>query len=233
MKQYLQPLAHLVDLLLPRYCLCCNTKLLLEEPHLCLTCLMELPLSYDWNIKHNELQRKINDSIPVEQVVALLHYESNSKFRKIVHHLKYKNQPKVGSYFGQMLAQKIFAQKILADADYICPIPLHPKKERKRGYNQSAYLARAIAEHAHIGYNDTNLIRIAHSSTQTKKNREERQLNMQGIFQCVNPELFQDKHIVLIDDVITTGATIKSCALSVLSCCQAQISMLCLARIRT
>ncbi|MFV0521701.1 MAG: ComF family protein [Mangrovibacterium sp.] len=224
-------LNNFLDLLIPRGCLCCHRKLLVEEKYLCIGCMSRLPISNDWEIPQNNLKDTLEELIPVESAAALLAYESASKYHHILHALKYHNQPQVGIFFGNMFGRLITQHKILADADYICPIPLHPKKEKKRGYNQSAYLAKGVAEYTSVAFNDSNLIRRVNTQTQTKMDFEERQENMKGVFHCVNPQLFQDKHIILIDDVITTGATIKSCTYTILPQCNARISVLCLSRI--
>ncbi|MFV0553868.1 MAG: ComF family protein [Mangrovibacterium sp.] len=221
---------HFIDLIVPRHCLCCRRKLLLEEKYVCLHCMLELPHSQDWLNRENSLKTRLEELIPVEYAVSLLAYNSESRFRKILHALKYENQPQIGNYFGEMLGRHVLMNPDLASADYICPIPLHTKKLKDRGYNQSAHLAQGVANTSGIIFNDNNLVRTKNTSTQTKKSASERKVNVKNVFQCVNPSLFQDKHIILIDDVITTGATIESCTYAVLPNCNARISVLCLAR---
>ncbi len=224
-------LTDFIDLLMPRCCICCQRKLLTDEKHLCISCLAQLPLSNDWKIPQNNLKTELEELFPIVYGAALLAYESESKYHQILHHLKYKEQPFVGNFFGEMLGKLILSNEVLSSADYICPIPLHPKKEKKRGYNQSFHLAQGIALRSKIPLLEDNIRRTRNTKTQTKMNFEERQVNMNSVFQCLNPAIFEGKHLILVDDVVTTGSTMGSCAQSILSVCNARISVLCLTRI--
>lgn len=224
-------LTNFLDLLIPRMCVCCKQKLLSSEKFICLNCLIKLPLSNDWEFKQNSLHERLLEFIPVEQAAALMACETESKYQQLVYALKYEDRPQLGNYFGEMLGRLIGSNDDLAHADYICPIPLHPKKQQKRGYNQSVHLAQGVAKQTGICFNDTNLVRTVNTRTQTKLDIHERQQNMKGVFRCIDPQLFQDKHIILIDDVVTTGATISSCVYAILPQCNARISVLCLSRI--
>lgn len=135
----------------------------------------------------------------------------------------------LGAEMGKHFAIDLMQSQEFSSVDIICPVPLHPKKEKKRGYNQSWWIASGIAAQLKKPLNDDNLTRIIYSETQTKKNRYERWQNVEGIFSLKNPEAFMGKHILLVDDVVTTGATIEACAQAILSQTDAKVSIATLA----
>ncbi|MFV0290897.1 MAG: ComF family protein [Mangrovibacterium sp.] len=231
MKVFSNAFAHFIDLILPRHCICCECKLLFEEKFICTSCLFLMPLSKDWEIANNSLKLHLEKRIPVELAASLLNYDSQSKYHRILHLLKYKNRPEIGNYFGEILGRFIMSNPDFMHADYICPVPLHSKKLKKRGYNQSLHLAQGIAKSTGIPLNDSNLIRTINTSSQTKKGQRERQENLIGAFHCIDPDIFQDKHIILVDDIVTTGSTIAACVYAILPKSNARISVLSMGRV--
>ena len=143
--------------------------------------------------------------------MAMLYFKKNSKVQNLIHSLKYKGKTEVGVLMGKLLAQKLKESELYKDIDLIIPVPLHQKKLRLRGYNQSEYIAIGLGKEMEIPFTTTNLARKKATESQTKKARYTRFENMLQVFEIKNAEELKDKHILLIDDVITTGATLEAC----------------------
>jgi len=222
-------LEYFLELFFPRLCLICEEKLLRQERFICLKCRLHLPRT-DFRLPgETSLEQLFYGRIPVEKACAYFEFRKGSNYRKILHQLKYKGQKEIGEFFGEHFAAELIKTGSMIHADYLCPIPLHPKKERKRGFNQSYHIALGISRQLHVPVMKDNLRRIANTSTQTRKSRYERWENMENMFEVIEPELFDGKHIVLVDDVVTTGATLEACAAAILNCSNAKISILTLA----
>jgi ComF family protein len=147
----------------------------------------------------------------------------------MIHQLKYKNNREIGYFLGELFGLKLMQSSLFEDVDYIVPVPLHRKKLRKRGYNQSEVIATGIGKTFGKELNTNNLFRKEHTSTQTRKSRFARWENVSGIFDIRNPEVFSEKHILLIDDVITTGSTLEACAASLKKADGIKLSLVALA----
>ena len=146
--------------------------------------------------------------IPIDQTFALFFFEKTKTTQKVLFHLKYKNNPAVGKYFGGEIAKRIQLNDGFKDVDIFIPVPLHPKKEFTRGYNQSEALATGISQVFGVEMDKHSVKRVQHGVSQTKKSRFERWNSIQSTFK-VNDSIKKYKHIVLVDDVITTGSTIE------------------------
>lgn len=197
------------DILFPRVCPVCNNVLTYQEPYLCISCLEDIPLTRLHDKDFNELEQLLAGKIPIEKASSLFYYIKGSKFANILHDVKYKNRPYLAKWLTFYLSQELYDNDFFADIDYLLPIPLHKLKKSERGYNQSYYIAKGIAECTKIPISEKLIAHRSHS-TQTRKGRLERWENTQDIFKIKDAELFQNKHVLLIDDVITTGATILS-----------------------
>ena len=154
--------------------------------------------------------------VPFVRATAFFNYQKHTNFAHLVHKLKYQGRDDIGILLGEMFGVELQKSGFLDDIDAIVPIPLHPKRERKRGYNQSRILAQGITNVTHIEILDTAVIRTVYTNTQTKKNKDERSQNVQGIFKVNNASILEGKHILILDDVITTGATCISCGETIL-----------------
>jgi ComF family protein len=219
---------NLINLFYPQTCAACETPLLGAEKQLCLDCLASLPIATYKEHANNRLSNVFMGRVPFKKVNAYLHFYKGGLTQKILHQLKYKNNPSLGAYLGHMLAEHYDQNDFLKGIDCIMPIPLHPKKLKKRGYNQSEYLANGISEQSGIPVNHA-LKRVEYSETQTRKNRYERWLNVETVFTVESPESLKGKHILLIDDVLTTGATLEAAALPLLTIKDVDLSALTLA----
>lgn len=200
----------------PRICSACNSLLYKHEDVICTKCLYELPKT-NFNLsKENIVAQIFWGRFPLESAGAFYFFRKGGKVQHLLHQFKYKNSPEIGVRIGQLYGMDL-KNSGCPIPDLIIPIPLHPKKEIIRGYNQSERFAEGLSQSLNIPVDTTNFIRNTFTETQTKKSRFDRWNNVKDIFICVNPELFRDKHILLVDDVITTGSTIESSAQKLLS----------------
>lgn len=201
-----------LNLLFPPLCLLCEQALVKTERFVCTHCQASLPVLHLHEERSRMLFQKLSATLPVDEVLAYLLYQKAGSTQKLLHLLKYKNYPELaellGRHFGARLAEKGFAGKF----DLICPVPLHPKKQKKRGYNQSDYFARGLAIPLKASLMPGVVVRTRPSETQTRKSRLERWLNVSTIFEVPDAGKIKDKNVLLVDDVVTTGATLEACA---------------------
>ncbi len=202
-------------LLFPRTCIACENNLQKAETSLCLNCLYDIPRTDFHKKKDNPVANLFNENMKPEYASSFFYFEKGSKFQSVIHKLKYHNQPLVGIEMGKLFASEIVAGKF-SNIDIIIPVPLHPKKMKIRGYNQSEMLANGFSEIFCKEVDTKSVIRTIFTDTQTRKSKEERKKNVSSVFKVVNPENLKNKHILLIDDVITTGATLISLAETIL-----------------
>lgn len=202
----------IINLFYPRVCAACGDALLKDEETVCLKCRYLLPKTgYEMN-PENPLAQGFYGRVKFHAVMACFFFAKQGKVQHLIHELKYKGNWEAGVFLGQQLGESIKDAPLFQGIDYLVPVPLHPKREKKRGYNQSMMITRGISEITNIPIGDKYLIRVVNTSTQTKKSKEERFQNVKDIFQVCHAEELQGKHILLIDDVLTTGATLESCA---------------------
>lgn len=206
----------LFQLFFPETCDVCGNALRQGEHILCTTCLLDIPQIYLHNKENNPTEKMFVGQIPFVRATSFFNYQKQSNFAHLIHKLKYQNRDDIGIFLGEMFGVELQKSGFLDDIDGIVPIPLHPKRQRKRGYNQSFMLAQGIAKITNIAVYDSAVIRAINTKTQTKKNKNERVQNVKEIFQVVDAELLANKHILILDDVITTGATCVSCAETIL-----------------
>jgi ComF family protein len=205
-------LKSLINLFFPKVCMGCKQVLLEQEKMICIHCLHELPLT---NLHTNDskvILKEFYGSVVLQHATALFYYPKKGVVRQLIHHLKYKNQKQISSYLGKWLGLELKDCGYYNDIDVIIPVPLHNKRMRQRGYNQVEGFAKELALNLNAEYNDITLLRNKNSTTQTVKNRLTRWKNVQTIFEVTDFKTLNGKHILLVDDVITTGATIKACA---------------------
>lgn len=209
-------LSDFISLFFPRCCMACSNSLVKGEEIICLKCDYDLPKTNSHLIEANFIAIKFYGKVPLRDAVAFYRFSKQGKVQRLLHRLKYNNQPDIGELignkYGTELAQSGFQDKY----QLIVPVPLHKSKLRRRKYNQSAVFAKGLAESLQLPIDDKLLIRTARTSTQTRKSRTDRWKNVENIFAVKEPEKLLDKNILLVDDVITTGATLESCALALI-----------------
>lgn len=201
----------LINLFFPNVCVGCKNVLVEQEKVICIHCLHELPLT---NLHVNDskvISKVFYGTVVLQHATALFYYPKKGVVRQLIHHLKYKNQKHISGYLGKWLGIELKDSGYYNDIDVVIPVPLHQKRMRQRGYNQVEGFAKELALSLNAEYNDSTLFRNKNTSTQTVKNRLTRWNNVQTIFEITDVNTLKGKHILLVDDVITTGATIKSC----------------------
>lgn len=217
-----------VGLFYPNYCLGCRGALVKGEDTLCTACIVELPRVYYPDPAQNPIVDRFIGKIPVKYGWSMLRFHKTGIVQNLMHEFKYNRHPEVGLLLG-----KIFGSKIKKAApfafDVAVPVPLHPSKMRSRGYNQSAMLAAGLAGELGVPIEEHALKRLAATATQTKKGRLERWHNVSEAFVVQYPSRVAQKRILLVDDVITTGATVEACGRALLDAGASEISIACLA----
>lgn len=203
-------LNHLINLFYPRVCPACGNLLMKGEETVCLSCRYLLPKTHYENNPENPLAQTFWGQVDFHAVTAEYFFSKTGKVQHLLHQLKYQGNKDAGYFLGQQLGESIRNAEPFQGIDYLVPIPLHPKKEHLRGYNQSFVIAQGVEEKTGIPINKGVLIRKVYTSTQTRKSREERWDNVKEIFDVIDAEVFVSKHVLLIDDVLTTGATLMA-----------------------
>jgi ComF family protein len=201
-----------ISLIYPQVCQVCGKSLFKNEKVICMKCYHHLPRARFANDIKNPAAQVFWGRVPLKRVVAGFFYNKGNALQQLIHSFKYRGLKEIGIFLGEELGKEISTVEDLKDIHYIVPVPLHPKKRKKRGFNQSEIIAQGIAKQIPAEVNTTILIRKTFSSTQTRKSKYERWQNVENIFDLKEKELIEHKHILLIDDVITTGATIEACA---------------------
>lgn len=201
-----------LSLLFPRLCCGCGTHLLRNENLICTECYVIIPRTGYHLVKDNPVESLFWGRCNIERAAAFSYYTRGSRIRKIIHKLKYNGIRDAGNELGRIYAASLRSSDFLNDIDLIIPVPLHPDKERKRGFNQALCIAGGISEITGLPLLTDALVRIRASGTQTRRSRFERWTNVDGIFGVSAEHDLRGKHILIIDDVITTGSTIESCA---------------------
>lgn len=227
MKMIIKGLRAATDIMLCRRCIVCGKSLLLEEKHLCIECMLDMPQTYFWTISHNPMADRFNEIIQNQDgaeneryvyAAALFFYHSEAGYRHIPQQLKYQGNLKAGRYFGRMLGIRLASSCLFSDADMVIPVPLHWIRKWKRGYNQAEIIAAEVADVTGVPIVNHLLKRCRRTKTQTKMNIEEKAANVSGAFSVNKKELssvtckgISLRHLILVDDVFTTGNTLSAC----------------------
>lgn len=200
-----------LNLFFPRLCLTCSKPLIEGEQQICLYCLCDLPTAKIGKGKENPVFRICAGNKYVKECAAAYLFERDGKVQKIIHSFKYYDNKELAYLMGKVTAKRMQEEGLYESVDLIIPVPLHKKKEKKRGYNQSEWIAKGFSEVYNLPIDIISLIRLRNSDTQTNKDIYERHLNAIGLFKVIDQQALTNKHILLIDDVITAGATIQAC----------------------
>lgn len=218
------------ELLYPNLCPACNNHLI-ENQKLCFDCETNLPLT-DFHLHNeNEVTEKFYGRIEIENGGSLLRFTKSGRVQELIHQLKYRGNSEIGIHLGRMYGEILKENNAFETVDLIIPVPLHPKKEKQRGYNQSDMIAQGMAQTLFIPWQRDILIRTEYTTSQTKKSNFDRFENVKNAFNIAKPNVIKYKHILLVDDVLTTGATLEACALKLLEIegCKVSIAVLAIA----
>ncbi|MDZ4205365.1 MAG: phosphoribosyltransferase family protein [Bacteroidales bacterium] len=201
-----------ISLFYPKICHACGNSLYRNEEVICTFCRYHLPKTNFHLDQDNMLAKVFWGRVRLENTIAMYFFTKAGKVQHLLHQLKYKNKPEIGVFLGNLYGLELIKHEPFTSINMVIPVPLHPKKQRKRGYNQSEQFAIGLAQTMNIPVESRLLIRTHASETQTRKSRFSRWQNVSEIFAVTNPSAISGKHILLVDDVITTGATIEACA---------------------
>jgi len=198
-------------LIYPRNCVACGNSLFKHEEQVCNYCYTHLPKSNFHKQPRNPVDALFYGRTPLLLASSFYVFQKKGSIQKVLHAIKYKHNKDLAVLVGKWYAEDLKTNNIISKADFIIPVPLHSKKFKIRGYNQSEEFARGLSEGLKITLNTSVLQRTEFTETQTKKSKYERWENVEDVFELIAPETFKNKHVVLVDDVITTGATIEAC----------------------
>ena len=205
------PLTDFFNLMYPDLCIVCGENLHKNEQHLCLTCLNNIPKTNFHLHTDNLIEKRFWAKVPIYRGTAFFFFQKGSAFQKLLHSLKYRGDKEIGQVMGKYAAVDLLDSDDFSSVDVIVPVPLHPKKLKKRGYNQSEWIGKGLSEILKVPQDITTLKRIKENTTQTRKSVFERYENTEGIFELSDKAALADKHILLVDDVLTTGSTLEAC----------------------
>lgn len=220
----------LFNLFFPLLCAGCNTPLVRGEDVLCLGCLADLPKTHFASYTANPVAEIFIGRANIVYGNAFCHFDKGGKVQYLLHRLKYRGRKEIGYRLGFLFGSELVRTIEFSEIDAILPVPLHKKKQRKRGYNQSIEICRGISEAMNKPMITENLVRKKHTSSQTSKGRFDRWQNVSGIFDVKNSNSLKGKHLLLVDDVITTGATLESCCEELLKISGVKVSVAALAQ---
>lgn len=203
----------LLQIVFPELCICCKTAIQPKDRGICVRCAFDLPLYEDEAVPDNSVNKTFWGRVPMQRVYSLLLMKEKNDAHVLIHALKYRAKKKIADKLGGMLARTIANSSLFSKPDILIPIPLHPKKQKLRGYNQAELIANAVGKELEVPVRTDIINRIHYQSTQTKKDRQERWNNVEDIFGlCTENSHLENQHLMIIDDVLTTGATIDACA---------------------
>jgi ComF family protein len=218
-----------ISLLFPRLCYACGNQLMRNESLICTECFVVIPRTNYHFTEDNPVAQLFWGRCLIEKAAAFSYYNKGSRIRKLIHNLKYNGIREIGYDLGRLYGLSLKTSGFINDIDIIIPVPLHPMKKRIRGFNQSETISMGIADATHLPVDIKSLARVLVSATQTKRSRYERWTNVEGIFQVLDSQTIMGKHVLLVDDVITTGSTIESCTNELLKIEGVRVSVVALA----
>ncbi|MGZ4089152.1 MAG: ComF family protein [Bacteroidia bacterium] len=199
-----------MSLIYPRRCEACSNLLFKHETFICNFCSVNLPKSNYHKYPGNELEQVFAGRIPFEGVYSFYVFEKSGKVQRLLHHIKYQEQKELAVFLGTQYTKELLKDNFGFNFDVIIPIPLHENKLKQRGYNQSECFAKGLSQAGKVTLDTNSMIRVTETATQTRRKKYARWENVEGIFQLTSDEHLKGKHILIVDDVITTGATIEA-----------------------
>jgi ComF family protein len=219
----------LVHLFFPHLCCGCGTDLLAENDLFCIYCRADMPVTCFEFFPSNPIEKIFWGRSEIQAAAAHLYFTSGSIVQHSLHLLKYRGRKEIGVYFGEQMGKQLIHSRRFDDCDIIIPLPLFTEREKKRGYNQATMIAKGVSRHLKIPVVSDAVCRVKKTETQTHKSRIERWQNMKSTFSISDPEKICGKHVLLVDDVVTTGASLEACAQVILDTPGLRISIACLA----
>src|ERR1700688_3401888 len=229
MKSRITIIKSLLHLFFPYTCCGCGTDLITENILFCIYCQACMPLTCFEYFPSNPIEKIFWGRAGIEAAAAHLYFTTGSAVQHSLHLLKYKSKKEIGIYFGQRMGESLIHSFRFSECEIIIPLPLFAARDKKRGYNQTTMIAIGLSQQLKIPVIEDAIIRVKKTETQTHKSRIQRWKNMESTFEIRNPQKIYGKHILLVDDVITTGASLEACARALLGIPGVRISIACLA----
>jgi ComF family protein len=226
LKSYFSDLTHLV---FPHHCEGCGTDVLQDEQLLCAACINHLPETNYITLTGNPVEKMFYGRLKLAYAGSGYYFTKESLIQHLIHQLKYKGNKDIGIYLGKLIGHQIKSSGRFEDVDALVPLPLNPKREFKRGYNQAAAICEGIAEIWKKPLLKDAVTRTIFTETQTQQDRVHRWENMDGVFQVNNEKAIKEKHVLLVDDIVTTGATLEACGAAILQVADTRLSLVTLA----
>ncbi|CAM4439284.1 ComF family protein [Flavobacterium terrigena] len=220
---------NLLNVLFPVFCNGCSNLLLKNENVICTKCLHNLPLTHHHTITETEIDKAFYGLVPFEFAASFLYFTKKGISQNLIHNLKYKNRQEIGTFLGNLYADELKNLEIFQEIDFIIPVPLHTKRFHERGYNQVTTFCKAIEKNLTIPMLEDVLLKTKNLKSVTDKSKESRLENNKNVFSIENQGKIEGKHVLIIDDVFTTGATIEACAKEILKIKNTKISILTMA----
>ncbi|MDQ3048790.1 MAG: ComF family protein [Bacteroidota bacterium] len=214
-----------ISLIFPQVCVSCGNSLFKHEFSICTYCAYHLPKTNFHLNNDNPVAKIFWGRINIHSAAAYYGFNKGGRVQHLIHQLKYKGQKEVGLTVGRLYGQDLKLSELFKTVETVIPVPLHARRQRKRGYNQSDYFANGLAQSMEVEADTKTLFRPFESETQTRKSRFSRWENVESVFQLKQQEKLEGKHILLVDDVITTGATLEACAQTLLKVPGVRISV--------
>jgi len=229
MKPRISFWTRLLDLISPRLCVICGHRLSVTEEVICSKCNLHLPRTFFQQDPYENVMAKLFwGQIPVERAAALFYFEAHAETANIIYELKYRNHPEIGEVMGRMMARELQSTGFFDGIDAIVPVPLAKKRQRQRGYNQSVEIARGVSAVTGLPIYNKVVRRTVFEGSQTNKGRWERNENVEKVFELADDDNIDGKHLLIIDDVVTTGATVIACAKELVRAGDVKVSVLAL-----
>ena len=218
-----------ISLFFPHYCMACSGSLVKGEEILCTVCLTDLPKTNYHLLPENPVYNKLTGRLSIRYGGAFLKFRKTGIVQHLLHELKYNNHPEVGIRIGRAYGKELLQTGLQQELDLIIPVPLHTSRRRQRGYNQSSKFAEGLSEALNIQWDESISVRTQSTTTQTNKSKAARWENVKDVFSVNSRSGIEGKRILLVDDVITTGATLEACGQHLISCGCRELSIACIA----
>ena len=222
-KSYINSFSHL---LYPHNCEGCGTDILNDDGYLCAKCYYDLPKTGFIDIADNPVEKSFYGRLTIEQAAAGYYFIKDGLLQHLIGQVKYKRHRDLGIYLGKLIGHQLNKSNRFTDVELLLPIPLNARKEAKRGYNQATVICEGIAQVWQKPIVADAVVRTVFTQSQTNKTRVDRWQNMEGVFAIANAHELQGKHILLVDDITTTGATLEACGSEILQVANTKLSIL-------
>ena len=209
----------------PEICMACDETLYKHEHTICTRCIYSLPKTGFHLDNNNPVKKVFWGRIPIEGAASYYYFGKETRVQQLLHNLKYKGRKEVGTAIGKLYGQELCKAEGFKEANLILPVPLHPKKQKRRGYNQCDFFAEGLSESMSIPWSANVIERTTATDTQTRKSRFSRWQNVAEIFRIKDESLVSNRHLIIVDDVLTTGSTLEACARAVIGATGVKVSV--------